>query len=293
MPRLARYRPHMAWLTLLLLLLSMAGCGEKSTSPSSLSDLFPDDESAPAWTPGREVEIYDRESLYDLVDGQADAFFAYGFEQVAARTYEHSDGFVLRVTLWQLATPRDAFGLFTYARAGTPVAVGNGGDTDPGRRLAFWQERYYVEMHSRDELPGGYLPAFATVASETLPSGGETPELIGHLPADGLEEGSTLFFHEEISFQDELWLGGDNLLGLSSGTNGVLGQYTLDKTLVHLLVVQYSGAEPALAAQSALDSADIEGLVAVSVQGDLMGVVFGAVDEATADALLADAIAPR
>ena len=148
-------------------------------------------------------------------------------------------------------------------------------------------------MHSRNELPDGHLLAFATAASETLPAGGETPDLVGRLPADGLAEGSTLFFHEEISFQDELWLGGDNRLGLSPGTNGVLGQYDLDDALGHLLIVQYSDEESPLTAQSELGSADIEGLVAVSVQGDLLGAVFGAVDEATAVALLADAIAPR
>jgi len=51
------------------------------------------------WTPVDEIQAFDAETLYDLVDGQADAFFAYGFEQVAVQSYEGEDG-ILRLEVW-------------------------------------------------------------------------------------------------------------------------------------------------------------------------------------------------
>jgi hypothetical protein len=52
-----------------------------------------------------EVQVFDAENLYDLVDGQAGAFCAYAFEQAAMGDYENAEGEELRVEMWQVATP--------------------------------------------------------------------------------------------------------------------------------------------------------------------------------------------
>src|SRR5512136_401656 len=144
--------------TLLLALMS-AGCGGNK-SPS-LTSIFPGANAVSGWQPSDEIQTYNSETIFDLVDGQADAFFAYGFEQVAVRSYKNSSGTMLRVEAWQLATPADAYGLFTANRAGTPADVGNGGDTDPGRRLAFWKNRYFVSANATGDVPDADLKAFA------------------------------------------------------------------------------------------------------------------------------------
>jgi hypothetical protein len=233
------------------------------------------------------VEIFDRENIYDLVDGQAEAFFAYGFEQVVVRGYDNAEGAVLSIEVWQLAAAVDAYGLFTASIAGTPVAIGNDGDTDPGRRLAFWQDRYYVRIRARQELPDADLRGFAETVSAALPFGGERPALMGRLPPDGLVERSAVFFHEEISIQNELWLGGENVLGLGPETDGILAQYDVDGASARLLLVQYPDAEAASAGLDALDTALVSSLVDADARDNLLGVVFGEVDEAAAGALLA------
>ena len=45
----------------------------------------------------------------------------------------------------------------------------------PRRRLAFWQDRYYIQVYGRQPLPDADLQAFAQVVSATLPAGGEPP----------------------------------------------------------------------------------------------------------------------
>ncbi len=39
------------------------------------------------------------------VDGQADAFFAYNFQQVATQRYQNAEGTLLNIEVWQLAQP--------------------------------------------------------------------------------------------------------------------------------------------------------------------------------------------
>ena len=273
----------------LVIALLLVGC--RYEKPASLVDFFLSVDGSPDWMPAGEVEVFDRENIYDLVDGQADAFFVYGFEQVAVRSYENAEGAMLRVEIWQLATPTDAYGLFTASISGTPVAVGqaNDGDADPGWRLAFWQDRYYVHVHARQEIPDADLRGFAEAVSAALPVGGRRAALVDRLPPDGLVERSAIFFHEEISVQNEVWLGGENLLGLGPETDGVLARYDVGGATARLLLVQYPGAEAASVGLVALAGDRVDGLVAAEAHDDLLGAVFGEIDEAMAGALLAGA----
>jgi hypothetical protein len=249
-------------------------------------------DAFPGWTPAGGVEVFDHESIYNLVDGQADSFFVYGFEQVAVRRYENAEGKRLNVEVWQLATPPDAYGLFSASVAGEPASVGraNDGDADPGRRLTFWQDRYFTSVYASQLIDDADLRGLAKALSEALPQGGRGPALLERLPAEGLVGRSAIFFHEELSIQDRLWLGGENLLGLGPDTDGILAQYDVGGAVAHLLLVQYPGAGAASAGLTALKVAQVNDLASAGVRDNLLGAVLGELDEAAASALLAKAL---
>jgi len=272
----------------LLIALLLAACGGK---PNSLAGVFPGADAFPDWTPAGEVQVFDRENLYDLVNGQAEAFFAYGFEQVAVRHYESAKGTTLHVEVWQLATPADAYGLFTTSIASMPVPLGNDGDADPGRRIAFWQDRYHVDVHAHQQLPDADLQILAQAVSARLPSGGERPALVDRLPAEGLVARSAIFFHEEISIQSDLWLGGENLLGLGRETDGVLARYEVGGEVAQLLLVQYPNADAASVGLAALEGDQVNELVSADVHDTWLGAVFGRMDAVTVGKLLSEALA--
>jgi hypothetical protein len=257
---------------------------------SSLTDAFPGADAIPGWTLDGDLEVYDSETIFNLVDGQADFFFVYGFEQVAVQRYKNAEEIVLDIHIWQVLAPEDAYGLFTASVAGEPADVGNEGDTDPGRRLVFWQDRYVAQFFSRKDIPDADLQAFGGAISAALPSGGERPQLVDRLPADGMIPRSAIFFHEELSIQNEVWLGGENILGLSPDTDGVLGRYEIDGGTARLLLVEYPDGGAASAALAALLGGEVEGLVAADASGSLLGAVFGEVSESAASALLNQAL---
>lgn len=266
-----------------LLALFLVGC-------SSLSGaITPGVSSAPApelilpdeildWRPVEEARIYNSENIFNLVNGQADAFFVYGFEQVAVRTYTNPDENRLDVEIWQLATPADAYGLFTFGRAGSPADIGNGGDAEPGRRLSFWQNRYTVHVGARQEVDDALLWSFAQAITDALPPGGQPPSLVNRLPQTGLQEHNFIFFHEELSIQDRIWLGGENILGLSHDTNGVVAPYELDGVPVYLLLIEYPTPTQAAAGVKALQTGQ--------AQDNLLVAVFGEVTETAAGVLV-------
>ncbi|MBC7250444.1 MAG: hypothetical protein H5T62_09170 [Anaerolineae bacterium] len=276
-----------AALGLLIGVLLLVGCGSR---PVVLTDFLPGAGDLAGWEPVGEVRVFNRDNLYDLVNGQAESFFAYGFEQVAVRDYQNAAGAMLGIEVWRLATPADAYGLFTVSVAGEPAAVGNDGDSDPGRRLAFWQDRYYVQVRARQAVDDTTIRSFATAVAAKLPPGGNRPALLNRLPPEGLVERSVVFFHEEISILDVLWLGGENVLGLNSETDGVLARYEVGGAVVQLLLVQYPATEAASAGLAALERAQISGLVMAEARDNLLGAVFGELEEAAAGTLLAEAL---
>jgi hypothetical protein len=269
-------------LTWLLTLLLVAGCGRAVSS----EDLFPERDAIPGWAPADKMQVFESGNLYDLVNGQADSFFVYGFEQVHVLTYESETGGQLRLEIWQMDTASNAYGLYSMLRSGEPVPVGNSGVTDPGRRVDFWQDRAFVRVFSFAPEDAATLEMFAAQVSSALPSGGQLPALIERLPKDGLVGDSEVFFHEETSIQDRLWLGGQNLLALSAETDAVLARYMIQDTSVWLLLVEYPEEASASAALQTLTASEFDTVSAAAVEGRFLGAVFGTLPKAEADQLL-------
>jgi hypothetical protein len=76
MDRLTKPEARALKLGCLLIVLLLVGCSKGK--PAALTDVFPGADVSPDWMPADEVEVFDRENIYDLVDGQADAFFRAG-----------------------------------------------------------------------------------------------------------------------------------------------------------------------------------------------------------------------
>jgi hypothetical protein len=267
--------------------LLLTACQGRATA---LPDLFPASEALPNWTATGASQVFDDQTIYDLVDGQADSYLAYGFERVAVQSYQNATGATLRITVWQVATAADAYGLFTTIRSGTPVPVGNDGDADPGRRIVFWQDRYLADLFVQPAMSEGDLQELARAVSAQIPAGGARPTLEQWLPSQGLVASSAIFFHEEISIQNWLWLGSQNVLGLGPDTDGILARYDLDGEAAQLLLVQYPAAQAASAGLAGLQSAALDNLVAADVHGQLLGAVFGQADAPAAAELLSQSL---
>jgi hypothetical protein len=282
------------WDIALLMSLLISGCTtlKPTANPASPdpASVFPAAKDIPGWDISQKVATYDQATLFNLVDGQADSFFAYGFEKVAVQRYKNAQGTLLNVEIWQLATSADAYGLFSTGRTGTPVGIGNEGDSDPGRRLAFWQNHYFVSLEALQPVPDATLQAFAQAMTGRLPTGGVCPGLVDRLPQSGLNQQTIIFFHEEISIQMDVWLGGANILGLSQATDGVLGRYQIGLATVRLMLVEYPDSGQAAKGLKALQNGNVADLVASDARGNLLRAVFGKVDTAQAQTLLQEAM---
>ncbi len=279
------------WLLVLvgIVLLLATRCSAGGGQPDQLAGYLPANDVVAGWQREDGIQTFDSQNLFELVDGQAESYLAYGFDRVVVGRYVNGDQ-RLRIELYRLDSPADAFGLFSVTRSGQPVAVGNDGDSDPGRQLAFWQDRYYARLLAPQPLEKNTLMSFAQALAGALPSGGNQPQLVDRLPAGDRVPGSVRFFRQELSIQNWLWLGGANVLNLSPETEGLLAAYQREGVDFQFLLVAYPQSSAAQAAAVALSQADLPDLVTVSSRDTLLAAVFGDLDPASAETLIKDVL---
>jgi hypothetical protein len=280
--------------TCLLLALS-AGCGSARNTPAA-ADLAPPEQALPAtdavpgWAQVEAPRTYDHDTLYDFMDGAADLYFTYAFEQLAVADYQGSDGGSVRVEIYRTTTPADAYGLFTYNAYGEPLDLGAEGRQGENG-LAFWQDHNCVLVTARNAVDGTTLRAFGEAVSEALPAGGAAPQIAASLPPEGLVSGSVRYFHEQMALDNFLWLGPENVLGLGPDTEGVVATYELDAGRATLLLVAFRDTARAQDARQGLEGAGVAELVVADTADRTLGAAFGQVDAGPAAELLDRALA--
>jgi hypothetical protein len=292
---LIRFRTLAIWS---LVLLCDAGCTatrDETSSPSASlpapAQVLPVADALEGWTRDEAPRTYDRDTLYDFMNGAADLYFTYGFESLAVGDYQGPDGTWLRVEVYRTVTDADAYGLFAYNAYGEPIDLGVQGRWASESRLSFWQSRTYVQITARDAVDDAALQAFGHAVSAALPASGTSPAIVQALPLQNLLPDSVRFFREQMALENYLWLGPDNVPGLGSDTEGALGTYTLEAGRATLLLVVFPGGERAEAARQGLVEAGVAELVVARIADRTLGAVFGDVDAGSATALLEGALA--
>ena len=112
-----------------------------------------------------------------------------------------------------------------------------------------------------------FIKLSGVAAAGALPSSGARPALLKRLPAEGIIADSAQFFHEEISIQSEVWLGGTNILGLSQKTDGVMARYIVNGQKGNLILVQYPNAAEAANGAAALAQSKADQFVKADAKG--------------------------
>lgn len=212
---------------------------------TSLVEILP--ERIGSWVRGDSAAAYDRETIFDYIDGAGEVYRSFAFGRVAVVVYSGPQSPDMTVELFDMGNPADAYGVFSYAREREASGIG-GGYEQKGRVLCFWQDRYYVCVASDERTAESDrdLQEVARAISERLPPASGPPDLVGLLPDEGLVPFSQRFFHLHQSLNYHYYLARENILELSSETDAVLARYAPGST--YLLLVRYPDSSDAAAA---------------------------------------------
>jgi hypothetical protein len=190
-------------------------------------------------TDGRD-KVFTRQTIFDYMDGGGEIYLAYDFQRLLAREYARDNAPRIVAEVYQMASSRDAYGVFTHDRDGQPVAVGQMGLYSAGL-LRFWKDTFFVRLQAEDETPE-VKTALMTLGNRVvlgIPQNGKKPSLLATLPPQGLIELSVHYFHTAVSLNVHYFLDDSNLLNLNSRTEAILARYQQGSDKPHLLIVRY------------------------------------------------------
>ncbi|MEW5814096.1 MAG: DUF6599 family protein [Spirochaetota bacterium] len=257
-------------------------------------------EEADGWKPAAGDEYYNRKNLYDYINGGAELYLSYGFNQLVSRIYSKPDQPDIIVDLFDMGTSENAYGVFSYSVETTDQSLGQGCQQTEGA-LLFWKDRYLVSILAWPETKESKEAVFklAKIIEAGIPDEGPLPEILSFLPREALKEESIRYFRHHVWLNSHYFISDENILHIDETTNALLAKYGGRYNRSILLLVQYQNEKEARSgyvdfAQYYLpelkdsDTLQIEDGTwnACRLNGNLLAIVFNAQDEHAALTLL-------
>jgi len=126
------------------------------------------------WNIDGKPDIYNRDNLFDRIDGEAEIYFPYGFETLISARYvnENNPKVAIEADVYKMGSVLDAFGIYAnYRRVDdAEISIGSEGIISPAQ-LLFYQDRYFIRLQASGTLNMNLeiLRACATAISRKLP----------------------------------------------------------------------------------------------------------------------------
>ncbi|MBP1633653.1 MAG: hypothetical protein H6Q10_227 [Acidobacteria bacterium] len=233
----------------------VAGTADLSASPALQAKpagdtaLVPDETAVAGWKKNGAPRVFTRADLYGYIDGGAELFFEFGFDQLTLQKYRKGAGEVA-VEIYRMTDPGAAAGTY-FMKMGRETR-------DPGFRerhtvsrhqLIFQRHRYYVTVNNLTGTDGltADLLRFGSAIASRLPAG-VPPAEMKLLPAAGRVAGSERLFRGPVALQSLFTLGDGDILQQKGRVTGAAADYQDPAGTSTLLVVQYP--TPAAASQA-------------------------------------------
>ena len=245
---------------------------------------------------------YNSRTLFDYIDGAAELYLAYGFQNLVVRRFEKPGQPSIMAELYEMATSEDAYGVFSFEHQDEPVGIGQGSEFGGGL-LRFWKGKYFVSVYAEGEgkeVEPAILGS-GRAMDNAISATGPEPKIIQYLPGQtfGLVDKSIRYLKSHVLLNQRFFVSHQNILDLSRETEATLATYLRDRQKVHLLLIRYPNSPKAKEAFQSFTKAympDAAGKDRVKTEdrkwtfarqsNDYILIIFGAPREADAEALL-------
>jgi hypothetical protein len=215
-----------------ILVLLMWGTATPSWAahPDRKSSLFPEIKG---WKQSGGIQAFSPRKLYDYIDGAADLYLTYDFQELRVAEYLNEKKASVTVEIYRHGTPTDAFGIYSQERLSNAnfLDVGAQGYSEKNI-LIFVSGNYYVKINSfntgsEDEE---VLLDFGKKVAEKLGEKGSLPSLLYSFPEEGKKKNSEKFIAK-------------NFLGYSFFHSAFTADYELSGRKFKLYVMEGTSQE--------------------------------------------------
>jgi hypothetical protein len=233
---------------LLFLILSLWGTAHDALAATGSP--FP--PSVSGWRASGTTRSFDRQSVYDELDGGAEVYLEYGLASLQVQRYSMPGEPDITFDLFEMDAPAGAYGAFTFEREDEEAGVGQGSEYGGGL-LRFWRGRFFGFVQAERETPASREAVLAlgkAVASGLGPQGKE-PALARALPDGDQRPRSLRYVRSPLLLQIVEPRTQGNPLGLPPRCEAVTARYGPKGSPERVLVARLAdppAAQKALAA---------------------------------------------
>ncbi|MFZ4441165.1 MAG: DUF6599 family protein [Syntrophales bacterium] len=200
MKRLSAVQKTVFLFCTLLLIGWMLGNGACLSASGGEEGTFPFPKMA-GWKQSEEAQIFSRVNLYDYINGGADLYLKYDFQELTVAEYQNDRKCSITIEVYRHKTPIHAFGIYSQERLNNAnyMEVGAQGYSEKGV-LNFLAGDCYVKMSSVDVGPEEreVLLAFARKVVENIGGKGSLPSILSAFPREGEKKNSEKFISREF-----------------------------------------------------------------------------------------------
>jgi hypothetical protein len=172
-----------------------------------------------AWNLVDSARTFDENTLFDLIDGGADIYLEYGFQQVVSATYQNKEN--LTIEIYEMNNAAAAFGVYSInmGTQGKNIPMGNEGKLY-SNYLMFWKDRFLVFLSTTDTTreTSDSMVMIANTIDQKLGSAGKKPDLVQYLPTDNLI--LSKYFRGMLGLSSLYTFDTQNIFGMKEGVSG-------------------------------------------------------------------------
>jgi len=180
------------------------------------------------WKQSGAVQIFSLRNLYEYMDGGAELYLKYDFQELKVAEYQNDKKASVTVEIYRHRTPTHAFGIYSQERLTNAKYLNIGAQGYRGEEfLNFVMGNYYVKVNSFNTEPENQevLPIFANRVAEKLGEKGSLPSILSSFPQEGRKENSEKFIAK-------------NFLGYSFLHSGFTADYEASGKKFQLFVIE-------------------------------------------------------
>jgi hypothetical protein len=200
------------------------------------------------WRAVADPSPYNTKTIFQYMDGAAELYLAFNFRDLKTTRLEKSGKPSIVVEVYEMGSPEDAYGVFTFEQQDPEVGIGQGSEFGGGL-LRFWKGRNFVTIFG--EEPGAEIDeAMLTLGRRivaTITDSGNPPKILGYLPDKTLPftKKDAWFLRSHIHLNQRFFVARANILMLAPDVEAVLARYETKDGRNHILLVRYPTPEKA------------------------------------------------
>jgi hypothetical protein len=225
---------------LLLALLLLFHITINTLAVGNMEDLIPTISCSAGWKIEGKPFFYDRDTLSDRIDGEAELYFPYGFDRMASARYasEKNPGTGMDLEIYRMGSLLDAFGMYANYRQKDGHALTVGAESNlSDSQLFFYQGRYFVHIQvtGTDVANADAMAECMRLVASRLPSNINRPHELSVFDRPEVVKGSERYLPQ-------------SLLGYDFLNNGIMADAVVKGNNLRIFLLLGTTAESASAA---------------------------------------------